>query len=429
MAILAFVLTGNPAVDPYFVSPVTLNDCIQMALSRSPYAIRYANDRAAARTDVLIAAGRLLPRLELASGYVKSGPGRGVTTGIDVPVFFAGASSSANSSTSITASADLLNVAAIAEFGQARQAHSQAEEAFRLSRADLVWNVKQAFLDLVQSQRTLAVAQSAVLQSREQANVAAQRFRLGSLSRPDLLPFEVTLSQSQTDQALARAGVVSAQQILAGFLGIQISFRVDTTLSFPDTTQPVPNEDSLVGAALRKNPAYRQAAAQVKIQDGKRQVVLGRHLPVLSASYTAGYADTTFFGGIGGANDFWNVQASLTWSFLDAAMFPVWRRAGQQIRSSEASRRIARNAAEQDMRRAVANLRAAREGLSTIADLLSQAEEDFRLQTERNRLGAAAVVDVLNSQVRFNQAQLQATQVMINYYLAQGEIRRILGEW
>jgi outer membrane protein len=214
-------------------------------------------------------------------------------------------------------------------------------------------------------------------------------------------------------------------------MGVPANFQVDTALAFPDTSGPFPSEDSLVVAAQEQNPEFRSAADLVKVQRKQRLAALGQRLPILSANYSRGVFDTSIVAGVGGSPSmFWNLGINLKWDIFDGGQFiAILNKAGQQLKSSAASRDIARNSAAEQMRQAVANLRAAREGLRLIRDLVSSAEEDFRLQSEKNRLGAAAIVDVLNSQTRYVQARLRATQVIANYYLAQAQIERILGTW
>lgn len=401
-----------------------------MALAKSPYSIQYRSNRASAAADVGIALGQLVPRLSISTDYSRTGPsGQGVVqtgTGGIFPQIGSGTSGT----TSINVSGDVINIGTLAGIGQAREASRQAKENFRTARADFLYNVKQSFFALVQEQKVFSISGSTVRQSGEDAELARQRFRLGALSRPDLLAFEVTLSQSLTDQASARANVVAARQNLAGLLGVLPNFQVDTTLGFPDTTRGLPNEDSLVAAAESHSPHVRAASAQVRVQRKERLNVIGQRLPVLAASYSYGFTDTTLLGGIGNSRtNFWNVQAVLTWNFFDGSLLPVLRKAGFETQSALAGQVIARNSAGEQMRRAVADLAAAREALKSVGNLLAQAAEDYRLQVERNRLGAAVVLDVLSSRVRYREAQLRATHVIAGYYLAEAQIAKILGQW
>lgn len=430
-AILVLLLVGAFNISRgQDIRQLTLKDCIAFALRKSPYAVQHRSDRASAATDVAISVGQLIPRLSISTDYSRIGPsGHGViqtgTGGIFSPI-----GSGTSGTSSINISGDVVNIGTIAAIGQAMEASDQARENFHTARADFVFNIKQAYFTLVQQQRALALSKATVRQSSDDAELARQRLRLGALSRPDMLPFEVTLSQSLTDQASSRANVVAAQHNLAELLGVDPNFQIDTALGFPDTTRGQPSEDSLVAIAVSRSPQVRAASARVRVRRKERLGVIGQRLPILAASYSYGFADTTLLGGIGNSRtNFWNVQAVLTWNFFDGSLLPVLRKAGFETQSSVAGQVIARNSARQQMRQAVANLGAAREALRLIGSLLLQAAEDYRLQVEKNRLGSAVVLDVLSSRVRYREAQLRATQVVVDYYLADAHIKRILGQW
>ena len=74
-----------------------------------------------------------------------------------------------------------------------------AEYSFLAARAELVYNVKQAFYELIQLYRNSTVIEASVAQGTEQVKVATERFRLGGISRPELLRIQTGLSQLKVD--------------------------------------------------------------------------------------------------------------------------------------------------------------------------------------------------------------------------------------
>ena len=81
------------------------------------------------------------------------------------------------------------------------------------------------------------------------------------------------------------------------------------------------------------------------------------------------------------------------------------------------------------MKLAKLSLAMSREAIGLVTDLLQQASEDYKLTTEKYRLGSASVLDLLSSQLTYNQAQQQAASTVCDYYLSQARLDKALGKW
>ena len=55
------------------------------------------------------------------------------------------------------------------------------------------------------------------------------------------------------------------------------------------------------------------------------------------------------------------------------------------------------------------------------------ADEDLRIQRERYRLGATTSVDVLASQINFDQAEMDIVQAALDYRVAKAQIETLVG--
>ena len=58
---------------------------------------------------------------------------------------------------------------------------------------------------------------------------------------------------------------------------------------------------------------------------------------------------------------------------------------------------------------------------------LAAATEDLRVQQQRYRLGAATIVEVMNSQINVDQAEVDGVQARLDYLLAKAQIEAIVG--
>ena len=58
---------------------------------------------------------------------------------------------------------------------------------------------------------------------------------------------------------------------------------------------------------------------------------------------------------------------------------------------------------------------------------LAAATEDLRVQQERYRLGAATILEVMQSQISVDQSEVDGVQARLDYLLAKAEIEAIVG--
>jgi len=411
----------------------TLQQCLDLAFRQSPDLDRAGGVLSISSAGLVSSVSAMLPRVTAGSSYSQSGR----TAAID-PLL--GVSSSAPTrealsdqyGTSITVSQALVNLPSWGRIGQAAYSRRAAGAAYDQARAALSYNVKQAYYGLVKLQKALLVARAAVGQSEEQAKRARLMNQLGSLSRSDLLKIEVQLTQSRVNLLTAKTSLAAGRQALATIIGVSADVAADTLLAVPDTSAAVPPQDSLVERALTANPTYRSA------RDSYRAAALGSwsswagKLPSLSGSYSYGYGNNRQYRDWEEWkwHDSWSVSLSLSWNIFDGfGTEASIRQASAQKRIAEADLFTARQNVGGQVDQAYLALTAAREGLSLVGTLLQQAEEDYRLTSERYRLGSASSLDLLTSQVTYNQAQQTVTNAICDYYLAEAKLRQVMGQW
>ncbi len=416
---------------------LSLNESIRIALEESPYVVRIESERTQAAWGVLRTISPVLPHAALSSNAARSGPDEGVSIveapGVvgSLPVI-AEELSRNEYATSISLSQSLIDVPVWTRIRQAVRARAAAFAAYRGSRAQLAYDVKQAYYRLVQLYRELAIAQAAVAQSEEQFRLAQARFDLGALGRPDLLRVEANLVQQRIEHIDAAASLEGGRRELANLLGVSSAVHIDTTLAFPELHDSIPSQDSLVELALRRNPSLTTAQATVEARTADRRAVHFDKVPTVSVSFTYGSADNAFWEQFSrwGENDFWHIAAYLRVGLINGGLwYARLRESSAEIARAQADARITRNGVAEQMRQAHAGLAAAREALSQVTLLTERAQEEYRFTLEKYRLGAASSLDLLTSQLASNRAARQAAEIVIRYRLARAQTLLLIGEW
>ena len=409
---------------------LSLRECIRIAQESSPYRVRISGDRDQARAGILFGFSTVLPQVFFNSGYTRSGPE--INPYIDIPEappIFTDEFSTSFYQTSFTISQPLIDLSSWMQLRQAYKVADAAEVAFRGSQAELIFNVKQSFYELIRLYRNVEVSEAAVAQSKEQVQIAQERFRLGSIARPELLRVQVSLNDQRVELIQARSRVSNGQRILANYLGLGYPVRIDTSLSFPDTGVQILPEDSLIALALKENPSYRTSLLTLQAQRVNELAVRLMKVPQLGGSFTYGYQGNHFLSNWAD-NDFWTLGIQLNWNIFEGLRyFAQLRETSIQTRTAVADSEIARNSASEEMHQAYSNLILAREALSIAQVVIEEAQEEFRLVSEQFRLGAASSLDLLQSQFALEDARRQQVQIITDFYIAQAQIQRLLGTW
>lgn len=425
-------LASGPIIQaepPAQTKMLSLNQCLEMAFDNSPELVKAKSNRTIGSAGLQTSASSLLPRLSASSSYTQSGPtGYGIDAGGHPVASQSGHSNSYN--TSLNVSQSLMNLSNWATFKGSVNEYQASNAAYRQSLASLSYRVKEAFYGLIKLRKGLEVARASVDQGQEQVAKARVMHQLGSISRSDLLKFEISLAQNRVALLEAKKALVAGQQALRALINLEGDFEVDDQLAMPDTTGALLSRDSLLAQARKLNPGYQAARERYQASRDYLWAAWFSKLPSLGASYRYGYSDSVQFGDSKSWNehDSWSLSLSLSWNIFDGTATEAQiRRAKAQANSTEADWVLAQRNLASEVDQVYIEWQAAREEMSLVGDLKLQAEEDFRLTTEKHRLGAASILDLLTSQVNYNQSQREAVNAICSYYLAQAKVDQLLG--
>ena len=80
-----------------------------------------------------------------------------------------------------------------------------------------------------------------------------------------------------------------------------------------------------------------------------------------------------------------------------------------------------------EIRRSFLDLERAREARKLAEESVAAAQEDLNLVREKYNLGAATILEVLDAEVSFKEAQTSHVEVLFNYNLAVSQLEKALG--
>lgn len=287
----------------------------------------------------------------------------------------------------------------------------------------VVFNAKQAYYNLLETERAKAVAQEATIQFEKHLDQARGFFEVGTKPKFDVTKAEVDLSNARLNLIRAENNVNLARVTLNNAMGLPDAppYTLQDTLSY--VRYELPFED-----AIKKAESQRADLQSLRFRESasKESISLARkgYLPSLSGS--AGY---TFAGSGFPLDEGWNYGLSLNvpifTGFLTKYQVAEAQANADTLRSNEQTLR-------QDIllqvQRGYIALREAAESIQTTELAVRQAKENLDLANGRYEAGVGSPIEVTDAVVAYSDAQLAYSRSLYAYKIARATIERAIGE-
>jgi len=433
-ALTALLLVGlAQAARSEVIAPRTLRECVAIALENHPSLKAAAANVEAGQQRVRHAASRYLPQIganfqpnrRKTSPTGQTGAEFGTIplpnpTPSGTPRIGTTARTFNFYSTGFTLTQVLFDFGKILNTIQAALASVDAlayDQATQ--RETVIFNVKQAFFNVLAAQRLLRVADETVSQNRKQLNLAQERNNVGLAPRFDVTQAEVQLAQGELNQVTARNNLAVAQVTLRNALGVTdpVDFDLVDTLATPPVDL---TESAALAFAYDHRPELLSLRAQEAAQLAQIAALQKDYLPNVT-----GNASYTWVGTAYPLQDNWNVGASVNMSLFSGGLTTA------QIGEAKATLNNLRFNAEvtkQDIalevRQALLNLKEARESIRVADKGFQRARENLELAGGRYAQGVGSFLELTDAQTSYTSADASYVQALYTYRIDLAALER-----
>lgn len=399
---------------------VTLAEAVQRALDVQPAMVQARGDARTSGAGHRSALGAFLPTVTTSASATRSNQAfriQGDTTTYPPIYTYSGG---------LTASLDLFD--GFRRFADLRGTAAEEDAAaagMMNQRYQVLLQTKQVFYDALAAEELLRVAESQVRRAQRQLQISVEKLRAGSATRSDSLRSAVDHGNARIALLQARANLATAQANLGRQIGVDQAVR-----AVSDTALPLPPDTAALRPALESTPQVRQAEARARAARAEVWSARASYWPSLSVSYTNTRTGTTdprlpLFG---------NYPERFQWRFgVSWTLFNGFSREQQQV-SASVARDVAEARAADTRRQINAQLTQQLAALATTYEQIgiaranvAAATEDLRVQSERYRVGAATILDLLTSQTALTQAEVNLVETRFNYLIARAQVEALLG--
>lgn len=433
---------------------LTLQDCVDLALQRSPTLLISEERRFLAAKDVTGAKGAFLPDVSLSHRWSKSErtdydvdqydyqnePFYTYDSAGDSTMWFQqvaiqnGTNDETNRSTykDINGSASLNLFSGFSKFANLSAANYSlhaAEADLDYTRELVVEEVITAYFNLLRYVKLLDVAKETRDQAAKELERTDTYFRLGSAAKSDVLQQRVRLEQTRLDVVVADNNVKKAFTDLAYSMNqpLAAAFRVD--FSVLDTDYQVADVETLYEEALAsrldlKSSEYSVEASHKGVVSASSGLLPRVDLQVSHSRYTN---DSPYkFGSQKSSSTSWGY--SVSWNIFDRMQTITGRsKAKANARIAEYQLEQARMNAQVEIRQLHNVLVEARERANVSRETIVQSEEELRLAQERFRVGAGTTLDIIVAQVNLAGSRVQEVQAMCDFLIGEAKLERAVG--
>ena len=421
LVILVCSLQGVSLADP-----LTLKDCITLALERNPSLQAVKARVLAAQKYERAAYKNYFPNLELQYRYTRYRDRQKIVIlGFDVPL----------SSYEGTEGRALINwplfhgLALRVEHQLKKLDVSLAQVEKRRVRQELIFRVKEAFYELLKAKKRNKEAQKSVERLKAHLELARALYKEGLIARNDLLQSEVALAEGEHALVVAQNVV----EISRARLNLLLERPVAHPTTIVEKLPPLPSLqsfESYLSFALSRRPEIQAALLALEQARGRVRLAQSTLYPWIDlvGAYEKRGTDLLLT-----QNPYWDrenvwVALNLQWRIFEwGKNLDQISAARAQVLAQEAKIREIRDQIAFEVRQAYLKFKEAQNRLKVTQKSLAQAEENFLLNEARYREQLASSTDVLDAEALLTSAKVNFVNALVDLHLANALLEYTIG--
>ena len=407
--VAAALFQAFPARGEEAVRTLTLEECLALSEANHPDLAGADAKREAERRRLSLTA--VEDRVQASASASAARSGR------------EGAPSGSSYTAGVTASVRVFDANRTKYAVEAQRGTLAATEAEgRKTRLQVRYGVKKAYMDLLLAGEVRGQRKESVDSFRLHLERAKGYYETGLKPKSDVTKAEVDLGNAQLALVEAESNVRVAQAALLNAMGVDLAGPFEVRAE--DRALPESAEGGAEALALEHRQDYE--AANRRTLAGKAEVRSAVRASSPSLSLRGGYSA----GGeeISSLSSEWNVGLSLNVPVVDGGAASARTDiARAQVRSLEAAREALRQNILLEVRKAVLNIRNARERIRIAGLTVAQAEENYSLAEGRYRTGVGDSLALSDALLALTDARLSVYRARYDLQVAQFALESATG--
>ncbi len=408
----------------------TLEKCIETALQNNYGVIAAKNSYDATKWSLYSAYSQLLPSLSIGATRSESwSPAYLYIEGVRTPNPRPGTNVNYSGSLGFGQSYSGLGLGAYANIKQKQAQRYSNYYSYVGAQKELILSIKDAYFNIIKAKMLVDVSMDAVKRGEEQLKTAQSRYDLGSASLSDVLKAKVLRSNAKLDMITAENNYNLAKADLNYRMGIDVAEKIEITEDLLERVFDISYEQAL-NEAIYSNPSYRKANYDLSKAKSDLLAAKAQFLPNISFGVTHGTrvldrADLFEFQEEFASRSF-SVQLSYS-IFANFFDFSNVVASKKYVNTQKENLVNTKNTVSLEVKQAFLDIQQNKEKLQLTEESVAAAQEDLNIVKEKYNLGAAIIIEVLDAEVSFKQAQISQVQALFDYNLAVSRLEKVMG--
>ena len=426
----------NTSLPGWITRPLSLADCLNIALQQNATILKAKNDLDAQYGVVVQTRAVALPQLQATGQYkdtepsaVESFPGGGTNT------------SSAQPNQNWNAGVQIVQTIyqggkLMAAVRAAKVTKEQALAQYQTTLADTLLAVRLAYYDILLAAEQITVNEASVNLLEKELEDQQRRYDAGTVPHFNVLRAKVSVANARPPLIRAQNSYRIAKNNLCNLLGYNLPREIwdNIPLNLTDTLDATPYQINLPDAlqqALNKRPELVALRKTEELQKLNITGASSAYKPAIQvfAGYT--WYNSQFTPPVELTHDIngWNAGAQLSWDIFDGMLThgKVVQAKALYEKSKTAVDEEARNI-ELEVRTTYSDFLEAQEVLESQKTVQAEAEESLREANARADAGTGTQLDVLDAENSLTQARSTQVQALHDYDAARARFERAIGK-
>ncbi|MCS7253953.1 MAG: TolC family protein [Armatimonadota bacterium] len=399
--------------------PLTLEQCIAIAIGRHGNAISAKANYEAIKAQVNLAKAPLMPKFTTEHTFF-----RGQTLGRQAGFILRRLGETTETKQSLLSFGIQLDSGlTVTQIEQARALANASWEEFETALGNVALNVTEAYFELLRSQRILKLNEQRLEAANEHMRMVEARIKVGDAAPVDIYPVRVELANARLNLLAAQNAVTVARLKLSNAMGVEeTNFEIEDVPEPQLTTAPL---QELIEMALKEHPEVQRLRWQLEAAKASVKYERLQSFPVLNI--TAGY--DVGIGGYSATERQWQINANVQFPIFDGGLTAARiESAKSKMKATQASYEQLLKDIRANVGRSYLDMLNAWERIGASKVVVDEAEQNLKAAMEKYRLGLGIVLEVVDAQVGLFNAHVSLIQSIYDYYIAKARLEHATGE-
>jgi len=311
----------------------------------------------------------------------------------------------------------------LGNYQQAQLGREIASLTMQRVRQNIIYQVTQAYFDVLRAQKARDIAAEALEQARAHLKTAQSLYVNGVVDKNDVLRAEVHVAEVRQQLITAENAVKLSISVLNNVLGI----NVNSPTMVKDVTEAPEFKVDLISAlqtAIDHRPEFKLVQKAIRMEEAGWTAAWAEHFPRIYIAGSLKRLDDDYQAHKNSALGEIGIQMELFSGGRTTAQIRV---AERRIRKAAETAKQVCDGIALAVKQALLGIEEARKRLAVAKKAVSQAEENLRLVENKYKQTAATPTDVVDAETLRTRAHMNYFTALYDYIVAVERLRYAMG--